>query len=131
MSPMAALIIAVLVLSVIVAILLFMVIKAVNEIQFLRDDLAQIQDTEHVKCLGAVMAYVGNQWAAQILDVAADDYASVEADADKDRIGRLLWREDGDPIPSIWMRERADRLRIMAEGDVTSIIEQVKGMVEA
>lgn len=115
MSTTVALIIAVLVLSVIISILLYMVIMAVNKIDWLHEDLHLATDAEHAKCVGAIMAYVGNEWAAQILDIAADDYASVESQGDRERISRLLWTEGGDPVPAIWLRERATRLRVESD----------------
>lgn len=122
MSPVAALIIAVLVLSVIVAILLYMVIRAVNKIDWLHEDLHLTTDREHAKCVAATMAFVGDEFAAQVLDVAADDYASAQSHGGLDRISRLVYKPGGPPIPSLWLRERADRLRIMADAERTSIL---------
>lgn len=127
MTVVSALIIALLTLTVALAIAFYIIMRCVNEIIFLREDLQQESDATHTKCMGAVMKFVGDEYAAQVLTVAAEDYASVDAQADKDRIGRLMWREDGDPVPSLWLRERADRLRIMND-DVRDAIEHVKDM---
>lgn len=99
----------------------YVALRCTNEMMFLREDLQQAEKTDHSKCMAAVMQFVGNEWAAQVLDIAAADYASVESQPDKDRIARLQWREDGDPIPTLWLRERAIRLRL--EADWGSAIE--------
>lgn len=126
MSITAALIIAVLALSAMCLILLYCFMRSVNRVIWLQEDLQFAADQEHAKCMGAVMAYVGNQWAAQVLDIAAADYASVESQGDRDRIGRLLWRQDGDPIPSIWMRERADRLRVESDWGIDPVADAAR-----
>lgn len=123
MSTEAALLIAVLALCLMCTVLLYCFIRAVNALAWAKEDLQDVTDTEHVKCMAAVMAFVGDEYAAQVLAVAADDYASVESDADLDRIKRLLWRQDGPPVPSIWLHERADRLRIMADAERTSTLD--------
>lgn len=98
-------------------IMAYVVMKIVNEVLYLRDELQMSTDTEHVKCMGAVMKFVGDEWAAQVLEVAAADYENAANHADLDRIGRLLWRPGGSPVPSIWMRERAEKLRIWADSE--------------
>ena len=65
--------------------------------------------------MAAVMKFVGDEWAAQVLEVAADDYESPQGHADIDRISRLIYKADGPPVPSIWLRERADKLRILID----------------
>lgn len=94
-----------------IVVLAYLMFVAVREILFLREDLQQAADTEHAKCMGAVMEFVGNEWAAQVLDVAADDYDAPSGSADMERI-RRFWKQGDAPVPSIWLRQRADRLRI-------------------
>ena len=126
MTTQGALIVAVLALSVLLVFALYVAGRLLNEVVYLHDDVQAGHDTDHAKCIAAVMHYVGNEWAAQVLDIAAADYASVESQADKDRIGRLLWREGGDPVPTIWLRERATRLRI--EADLGSAVEHASNI---
>jgi hypothetical protein len=90
----------------------YVIMRLSNALFEVKGELQDVTDFEHNKCMGAVMALVGDEWAAQVLDVAAADYASVESQMDRDRIMRLLWHKGGEPVPSIWLRERATRLRI-------------------
>lgn len=118
-------------LAALLAICLYIIMRAVNEINFLREDLLQAKDVEHTKCMGAVMAFVGDEFAAQVLTVAADDYASVDSHGDRDRIARLQYQPGGPPIPTLWLHERADRLRIMGLMERPSFqdaVEHVAGM---
>lgn len=114
MNAMSVLIIAVLVLAVLLAICIYIIMRCVNKIGWLQDDVQQGHDTDHAKCIAGVMAFVGDEFAAQILTVAAADYASVDSHQDRERIGRLRYVQGGPPIPSIWMEERAERLRVMS-----------------
>lgn len=114
-------------------IMVYVIMRLSNELLYVRDELQMAADAEHAKCMGAVMKFVGDQWAAQVLEVAAADYESAANHADIDRIGRLLWRPDGSPVPSIWMRERAEKLRIWAEPEpepnsLEAAIKHVEGM---
>lgn len=88
-----------------------------REVHWLREELQTATDTEHSKCMAAVMKYVGDEFAAQVLTVAADDYASASNHAELDRISRLYYQPDGPPVPTLWLHERADRLRIMAAAE--------------
>lgn len=112
MSTAQVLCVAVLVLAALLAVAIYIAMRVTNELMYTRDELQCAADAEHAKCIGAVAAFIGNEWAAQILEVAADDYTSPKAHADLDRIGRLVYRPGGEPVPSLWLRERADRLRV-------------------
>lgn len=92
----------------------YVVVRLINEMVYVRDELQIAADVEHAKCMAAVMAFVGDEFAAQILDTAATDYASVENEADLSRIRRLRYKQDGEPVPAIWLRERAERLRVLS-----------------
>jgi len=126
MNTMTVLIIAVLVLSVLLSICIYVIMRCVSEIGWLRDDVQQAHDTDHAKCMAGVMAFIGNEWAAQILEIAANDYASVDSHQDRDRIGRLLYKPGGPPIPSLWLRERATRLRIEADWGVGPVADAAR-----
>jgi hypothetical protein len=126
MSIVEALVIAVLILCMFSGILLYVCIRAVNELLWVREDLQQASDAEHAKCVAATMAFVGDEWAAQILTVAADDYESPKGQQELDRISRLVYKPGGSPLPSIWLRERADRLRIMIDDEQAAILEEAR-----
>lgn len=71
----------------------------------------QIADTsrEHSDCLHNIRHYVGDEFAAQVLNVAADDYDS------GDEIHRIKvlsrgYKEGGPSVPAMWLHDRADRL---------------------
>lgn len=112
-------VIAIITLSMLVLILVYMLALAVNRISWLHEDLQASTDAEHSRCMAAVMKFIGDEWAAQILEVAAADYANAENHAELDRIGRLVYKPGGLPVPSLWMQERADRLRIFAAENST------------
>jgi len=101
------------ILTALLAVAIYIAVLLGREVFWLREELQTTTDHENAKCMAAVMHYVGNEWAAQVLDVAADDYASAANHPNLDRIGRLKYQPGGDPVPTIWMRERADRLRIL------------------
>lgn len=106
-------------LTAVVLIQLALMVVMYAAMSYLRNELVFVKNSEHAACMAGVMAFVGNEWAAQVLEVAATDYASVEAQQDKDRIGRLVWQSGGEPVPSLWLRERADQLRGETEEDET------------
>lgn len=108
MSP--AVFVAISSLSVVLLICLYIIMRLANEVLFLHEDVQQACDVEHAKCMAAVMAYVGEEFAAQVLRVAADDYESVEEIERLKRLGLERYQPGGSPMPSIWMRDRADRL---------------------
>src|SRR5690606_18033894 len=60
----------------------YVVVRLINEMVYVRDELQITSDVEHAKCMAAVMAFVGDEFASQILDTAATDYASVESEED-------------------------------------------------
>lgn len=111
---------AVVVLATLLAIVLYMLARAVNEILFLNDDLRQALDTDHTECMTLVMKAVGDEFAAQIFEVAADDWESVEEQDRKKVLYRAHYKgEDGPSLTAIWLRHRAAKLRIMADTDWT------------
>lgn len=101
----------------------YVVIELIKEVVYTKDELQEATDHNHAKCMAAVMAFVGDEFAAQVLTVAAEDYASPTSHGDLDRISRLKFKPGGDPVPTIWLHERAERLRIMnaqVRGEVAS-----------
>lgn len=105
-----ALVVALIVLGVIVLILMWMLAQAVNRIAWLNEDLLTAQDTEHAKCIGAVMAYIGDEFASQILRLAAEDYDSVIEKNRMQMLARDHYHTSGPSIPALWLLDRANRL---------------------
>lgn len=120
--------VAVVILAVLLAVVVYVCIVLVKELHWLREDLQTTADVEHTKCMAAVMKFVGDEWAAQVLEVAASDYASAEAHHNLDRISRTVYKPGGPPVPAIWLRERADLLRIMAGPDFAAAAEHAAGI---
>lgn len=104
-----------LILAALLAVAIYLLACAVKKVTWLHEELQVASDTEHTKCMGAVMRFVGNEWAAQVLDVAASDYASATSHSDIDRIQRLVYKPGGPPVPAIWLAERAMKLRIASD----------------
>lgn len=100
-------------LGVALCITFYVIVRLINEIVYVRDALQDSEDIEHAKCMAAVMQFVGDEFAAQVLDTAATDYDSVENEMDLSRISRLRYTEGGESVPAIWLRERAERLRTL------------------
>lgn len=74
-------------------------------------DATGVYEVVHAKCIAHIASYVGNEFAAQVLEAAAKDFDSVEGQADKSRIAATAWEKDGPSVPSIWLVERANNLR--------------------
>lgn len=97
-----------------------------NRIVDLEEEALYARDTEHAKCLGATMKFVGDEFAAQVLEVAASDYDSVDSMTDLQRIGNLVWKQGGDSVPSLWLQERAEKLRIGIEDSRRAVENQIR-----
>lgn len=71
-------------------------------------------DIDHAKCMAHVAHYVGNTFAAHVLRAAAEDYATPAEQHQLEVIIQQQWSTQGgvpnDPVPAIWMKERADAL---------------------
>lgn len=115
-----------LILAAMAAVLLYISVRMFNEIHWLREELQTATDTEHVKCMAAVMKYVGDEWAAQVLEVAAADYESGANHSELDRISRLRYQPGGSPVPTLWLQERAMKLRIMNDWGIDATTDATK-----
>lgn len=67
--------------------------------------------TSHAKCMGMTAAFVGDKFAAAILDSCAERYDSMDGLGAQSRIRNTTWAEDGPSVPALWMREQADLMR--------------------
>lgn len=69
-------------------------------------NLLRNRDVNHAKCIAHVSHYTGNQFAAQVLLAAAEDYTSPEG---QHEVAVIAHRNQSsvEPIPSLWMRARA------------------------
>lgn len=73
-------------------------------------DATGVYEVVHAKCIAHIASYVGNEFAAQVLIAAAEDFDSTDGMADKSRLA-AAWDRNGPSIPAIWMTERAETLR--------------------
>lgn len=71
--------------------------------------LAKVKDAEHAKCIAHVTEFVGNAFAARVLEAAAEDYDSAQG---KHRMAVLTHqpRPEGVTLPAFWLKDRASRL---------------------
>lgn len=73
-------------------------------------DTIGVYEAVHAKCIAHVTHYVGNEFAAMVLNAAADFYDSSEGRA---KISEIINTEynHGDveeSVPALWMRNRAN-----------------------
>lgn len=87
---------------------LMLFLTALKNVQLARR-LSKAKDAEHAKCIAHITDFVGNAFAARVLEAAADDYDST---AGKQRMAVLshLTRPEGVTLPAHWMRDRAKNL---------------------
>lgn len=76
-----------------------------------REIQADALESDHTKCMAMVAAFVGNDFAARVLEASADVYDSTDGQAALRRIASTVWTEEGDSVPAMWLRERADNMR--------------------
>lgn len=96
-----------------VAFAIFSVISTCFVCYLLREQRAA-EKVDHLKCAGMMAAFVGDKFAASVLDAAADHFETSEGQADLIR-ARLKWVVDGESIPAIWLRDRAEQMRAKEE----------------
>lgn len=85
-------------------------VLALSRMQWLNEELADLRDAEHAKCIGAVMAFVGDEFAANVLRVAAQDFDSVNEMTRLAQIRTQQFILDGPSVPALWLFDRANRL---------------------
>lgn len=92
--------------------LLAVIVIMWQRIEFLTDAHDDIREQEHAKCIGAVMEFVGNQFAAKVLEAASRDWDSVEERSNGNMANARRKHSPTSPsVPAIWLMDRADRLR--------------------
>lgn len=106
-----------LVLAVLLAIAVYLLMRTVNRLMWVQEDLLLARDSEHAKCIGAVAAFVGDHYAAQVLRVAAEDYDSINEQDRARRIAELRYVSNGPSVPALWLHDRAEHLLALAEGE--------------
>lgn len=71
--------------------------------------LAKHETAEHAKCTAHVAHYVGNAFAARVLEAAAADYDTTPARAEMARLSHTT-RPNGQSLPAAWLLSRAAKL---------------------
>lgn len=117
--------VALVIVSALLCCTVYILALALNRLQWANEEIVMAVDTNHAKCMGAVMSYVGDEFAAQILAVAAEDFDSPQGAMDRTRISRLLYRPDGPSVTALWLHERAEKLRIGAVDLRTETLAEV------
>lgn len=91
----------------ITVIALVLATKRINE---MGQETIGVEHTDHAKCIAHIAHYVGNEFAAQVLVAAADDFGSMDGQANLRRLA-VGWQEGDGPVPALWLRDRADSIR--------------------
>jgi hypothetical protein len=84
---------------------------AVRRIEFLTDEQGDDMAHEHAKCMSMVAAFVGDEFAARVLEAAANDWDSAEEMGNLKMLAREEYKPGGPSMPAIWMRKRGESLR--------------------
>lgn len=92
------------------AILLGCLVLAMVRIFDLMDEREEDNDHTHAKCLSMVAAFIGDEFAAQVLNAAATDYDTAEGQAQLAVMRDRVWVHDGPSMPSLWLRNRAEMI---------------------
>lgn len=88
--------------------ILLLVVLGLTLIQMFRliGMLTTVKHAEHAKCIAHIAYYVGNKFAARVLEAAANDYDTALGRQQLSRISAAN-RVEGQSIPATWMRQRA------------------------
>lgn len=74
-------------------------------------DATGVYEVVHAKCIAHIASYVGNEFAAQVLTVAAEDYSSAEGQAEIRELANTKYAPEGPSIPALWLLDRAEGFR--------------------
>ncbi len=97
--------------TVIIVVLILYVVHLLNLIL----SLLRNRDVNHAKCIAHIAHYTGNQFAALVLESAANDYSAPPAQAEIAVIANTEWVDGGLNIPALWMMKRARGLKAEVE----------------
>lgn len=71
-------------------------------------DATGIYEMVHAKCIAHIAHYVGNEFAAHVLEAAAADYDSLEGRAKISEIINAQYNPgDDESVPALWLLDRA------------------------
>ena len=65
----------------------------------------------HAKCLAHVAQFVGDEFAARVLDAAAEDWESADGLAEARSIANNQYKPGGKSVPRLWLEQRAATMR--------------------
>lgn len=65
----------------------------------------------HAKSMAMVAGFVGNQFAASVLEATAEHYGSMDGQAEQRRIANTMYSPGGPSVPEMYLRERATSVR--------------------
>lgn len=75
------------------------------------DKAAREERRNHAACIAHVTEYVGNEFAALVLEHAADYYDSPEGERYLNRLARMKYKAGGPNMPVLFLYERAKEIR--------------------
>ena len=79
-------------------------------IEVLQQELRDTEDAHHAKCIAHIASVVSNKAVADALRQAAERYDSVENQSRMYQITRSWSTASPSSVPSMWLREEADRI---------------------
>lgn len=75
------------------------------------DKAGEEQRADHAKCIAHVTEYVGNEFAARVLESAGSFYDSPEGERYLNLLASEKYTAGGPNVPVLFMRERAHEIR--------------------
>lgn len=92
-----------------------LMLTACWRIEVLQQELRDQEDVTHAKCIAHVASVVSNRVVAEALRQAADRYDSVENQGGLRVLAREKYQPGGPSMPTLWLREEADRIEKTTE----------------
>lgn len=87
-----------------------LMLAACWRIEVLQQELRDQEEMTHAKCIAHIASVVSNHAVAEALRQAADRYDSVENQSRMYQITRSWSTASPASVPSIWLRQEADRI---------------------
>lgn len=103
-------IVAVLTLCVCVLVLIIVLGLVIDHKDRATEEYVGGEAAAHAKCIAHVASFVGNQFAADVLEAAAHDFDSLEEKGNMKALARMKFTADGPSMPAIWLHDRANRI---------------------
>jgi hypothetical protein len=93
--------------GILIGVIVFLVLLFAGQARYHHEQM----ERNHAKCSGMVAAFVGDKFAAVVLESAAERYDSMDGMADRERLANTVWQPHGASIPALFMRDLAAQMR--------------------